>query len=539
MTARKRLQELLDLLFGGKELRRFVETALGEEGAAGIGSEIHWDRIESHERAARVVEALELRRAVGDALFEQLLAVFPERAFAIEEVARLWLPSRVSARTGPRHGVSPGPCSAPEGGVWDVFLAHAGPDGAAADQLYEILVEEGLLVFLDSRCMRLGQRWDDVIPAALTHARWVVVLVSERTRDAYYAREEIALAIALSQRPDSSPRVIPVYLDGRPEVPADGLYGLQRLHGLAAKDVGWPGGVAAQLRELFEARSGEHSEIAEAGGLVGQGAQPGEPEPRETDRCAPAPPLTTCLHFLHVAMDLDRSDQWQALLTESRSAQNGIFLVYGERRQNLELFVARLWHYLAEETDQHHQIIAVPARWEHELPRSAAKWEIHLRYALPSGEGTAADLLSELARHRPVFLTLGEHPLSKDGLDDDEEAIAALEAFLEDRLPALLERCSGTHPVRVLLATDYERPEDSLEARLHVKLQRGARRHGVRYRRLPEVEHVQWSHIKGYLDGLVPPPPSAVYRTLEEEYQRLDHGRISFRDLADRLSRRL
>jgi hypothetical protein len=61
----------------------------------------------------------------------------------------------------------------------------------------------------------------------------------------------------------------------------------------------------------------------------------------------------------------------------------------------------------------------------------------------------------------------------------------------------------------------------------------------VRYRRLPEVQHVQWSHIKGYLDGLDPAPPSSVYRVLEQEYQRLDHGRISFRDLADRLSRRL
>lgn len=541
MTARESLEELLDLVFGGEDLRRFVETGLGSKDAAAIEREIQWDQIESHKHTARVVEALELHGAVGDAFFDRLLAAFPERGSEIEAVARQWLPERVSRGTGPGHGAPPVPCSVPEGGAWDVFLAHAGPDGAAADQLYEILVEEGLMVFLDSRCLRLGERWDDVIPAALTGARLVVVLVSGRTRDAYYAREEIALAVAVSRRPASASRVIPVYLDRWPADPADWLYGLQRLHGLAAGDAGWPRGVAARIAELFEDRAAECPEPVSAGALSGGGAPKAEAEGQETARASPAPipSPTTYLHYLHVAMDLDRSDQWQALLKESRSAQNGMFLVYGERRQNLELFVARLWHYLAEETAQHHQIIAVPARWEHELPRSGAAWEINLRHAFPSGEGTAADLLSELARHRPVFLTLGEHPVSKEGLDYDEEAIAALEAFLEDRLPALLARCAGGHPVRVLLATDYEGPEDSLEARLYTKMQRGARRHGVRCRRLPEVTHVQWGHIKGYLDGLDPPPPSRVYRVLEQEYQRLDHGRISFRDLADRLSRRL
>ncbi|MCG6869047.1 MAG: toll/interleukin-1 receptor domain-containing protein [Gammaproteobacteria bacterium] len=537
MTARKSLEELLNLIFGAEDLRRFVDQGLGRPDAEAIGKEIQWDRLESSSRASRVVEALELHGAVDDALFDRLLAALPERASEIEDVARQWLPDRVPTGPGPGRSAPRAPCPAPEGGAWDVFLAHAGPDGAAADQLYEILAEGGLSVFLDSRCLRLGERWDDVIPTALTAARMVVVLVSKRTRDAYYAREEIVLAIAVSRRPDSSSRVIPVYLDCLPDDPRDWLYGLQRLHGLAAADAGWPQGVADRISELFE------DEPVEPEATV-------PPEEREhrarsegckendvpPDPVTPPPPY---LHYLYVALDLDRSEQWQALLKESRSQHNGIFLVYGERRQNLELFVARLWHYLAEETDQHHRIIAVPARWEMELPRTGAAWEINLRRAFPAGEGTAADLLFEAARHRPVFLILGEHPLSKDGLDDDEEAIAALEEFLEDRLPTLLAGCTGTHPVRALLATDHERSDDSLEERLYTKIRRGARRQGVRYRRLPEVQHVQWSHIQGYLDGLDPPPPSSVYRVLKTEYQRLDHGRISFQELADRLSRRL
>jgi hypothetical protein len=168
-----------------------------------------------------------------------------------------------------------------------------------------------------------------------------------------------------------------------------------------------------------------------------------------------------------------------------------------------------------------------------------AREAITLRRAFPSGQGTAADLLAEAARHQPVFPLLGEHPLSRDALDEDEEAIAALEEFLEDRLPALLAGCRGPHPVRALLATDYERPEESLQQRLYTKIQRGAMRHGVRFRRLPEVEHIQWSQVKGYLDGLDPPAPSAVYRVLEAEYRRLDHGRISFQELAERLRRKL
>ena len=173
------------------------------------------------------------------------------------------------------------------------------------------------------------------------------------------------------------------------------------------------------------------------------------------------------------------------------------------------------------------------------LPRSAAGWEINLRHALGSGEGTAADRLSELARHQPVFLVFCQYPLSKDGLDDDEEVIAALEGFLEIRLPALIRRRAGGYPIRALLATDHQGSEHSLEARLDAKIRSGAESCGLHYRRLTEVEHVQWSHIKGYLDGLHPRPRDDVYRVLEREYQSLDHQRIGFQELADRLSRKL
>jgi hypothetical protein len=251
MTARKSLADLIDLVFGAEDLRRFVENGLGRPDAAQIAGRIQWDRVEPGQGAFEVVEALELNGAVDGAFFDRLLGIFPERVLEIEQVARQWLPRRTASGV-PERQRPLAPCAEPEGGAWDLFLAHAGPDGAYADQLYELLAAGGLSVFLDSRCVGLGARWDDVIPAALTRSRVVVVLVSQRTRDAHYAREEIALAVHVSRGPDAASRVVPVYLDPLPEDPSHWLYGLQRLNGLDAAVVGWPSGVAERLLALFE-----------------------------------------------------------------------------------------------------------------------------------------------------------------------------------------------------------------------------------------------------------------------------------------------
>jgi hypothetical protein len=521
MTARDALVQLFELLFGHADLQRFVESRIGAAGIEGVGA---------------AVEALELQGAVDAALFDGLGADFPSRAREIERVARRWLPDRSVAIPPAR----PAATAAPETGVWDIFLAHAAPDAPAAEALHDALGDTGLAVFLDSRCVRLGERWDDVIPAALGSVRLIVVLVSGRTRDAWYAREEIALAIEAARGrsgPDRvPPLVIPVYLERMPAGSTDWLYGLHRLQGMVAADVGWPTGVAGRLVERFDTLDDPDDQVG--GGSVAD-ADAGEPRPGPG---AGTPPPTTLLQHLHLAMDLDRSDQWLALLRESRSERSGILLLHGERRQNLELFVARLWQYLSAETERHHHIIQVPERWEAEPPRTAAGWEINLRHAFPNGQGTAADLLAEVARNNPILLLIGKHPLSRDGLDDDEEVIAALEEFLNERLPALpalLAGCPGPHPVRALVATDHERPQDALADRLYVRMQRGAERHGIRVRRLPEVQHVTWGHIQGYLDGLDPPPETRVYETLKQVYERLDHDRISFQELAERLSRKL
>jgi hypothetical protein len=289
MTALQSVEELLDLLFGAADLRRFVEKGFDGPNPEFISNGIQWDLPESHDLAAQVVEALELHGAVDHAFFDRLCATFPERAADIETVARQALPERTPAATTPRGPTPSASVEAQEDGVWDVFLAHAGPDGAAADSLCQLLLPQGLSVFLDSRRLRPGNRWDDVIPAALRGARMVVVLVSKRTRDAYYARQEIAMAIAASRQSAASTRVIPVYLDRQPEDPKDWLYGLQRLHGLVAAEAGWPAGVAERIAELCEDMSTEGSEPT----LVA----PADADDRSTQPEAPA----TYLHYLDMA----------------------------------------------------------------------------------------------------------------------------------------------------------------------------------------------------------------------------------------------
>lgn len=113
--------------------------------------------------------------------------------------------------------------------IWDVFIAHAGEDSEFAVRLYELLCVK-LRVFLDSRCLLPGDDWDVEIPRAQRCAAITVVLVSRMTMQAYYAREEIALAIARARRPDDHHRVIPVLLPGTP--PSCLPYGLRAKHHL-------------------------------------------------------------------------------------------------------------------------------------------------------------------------------------------------------------------------------------------------------------------------------------------------------------------
>lgn len=140
---------------------------------------------------------------------------------------------------------------------WDFFLSHAGADLETADQLYVLLAGQAT-VFLDARCLELGDDWDTRLAAALGGSCVIVVLISVRTDQAYYEGEEIATAIQLVRQNSGRQRVVPVYLDDQCTTP----FGLRRKHSLYLTKAGSLGGVADRLLELREKlRAGEIKQV--------------------------------------------------------------------------------------------------------------------------------------------------------------------------------------------------------------------------------------------------------------------------------------
>lgn len=108
---------------------------------------------------------------------------------------------------------------------WEFFLAHAGPDQAAAERLYDLLIPHAR-VFLSSKSLSLGDLWDEALPRAQQSSLITVVLISPNTGRAWYQREEILAALDLAKR--SGQRVVPVFLGGATRE-EDVPYGLRRL----------------------------------------------------------------------------------------------------------------------------------------------------------------------------------------------------------------------------------------------------------------------------------------------------------------------
>jgi TPR repeat protein len=141
---------------------------------------------------------------------------------------------------------------------YDIFIAHAGPDTARAETLYDLL-EARTRVFLDSKVLQFGDPFDDLLAETQRGCRITVVLISAATSNAYYQKEEIAAAIDLARRAEH--RVVPVFLDGQPQ-PEDVPYGLRRLHAATIMD---DGDLAALADELVVLVKGEEALRAPAG----------------------------------------------------------------------------------------------------------------------------------------------------------------------------------------------------------------------------------------------------------------------------------
>jgi hypothetical protein len=134
--------------------------------------------------------------------------------------------------------------------LWDVFIAHGTPDVKMAEDLYAELTGK-CRVFLATRCVRLGDDWDLVIPDAQRRAYMTVVLIGASADSAYYLRSEIAAAIGMARVDDQRYRVVPIYLQGSAGREAAQPYGLNLKQGLEITGAGdWPG-AASQILETL------------------------------------------------------------------------------------------------------------------------------------------------------------------------------------------------------------------------------------------------------------------------------------------------
>lgn len=93
---------------------------------------------------------------------------------------------------------------------YDFFIAYARPDANIACDLYVRLTPHAR-VFLDSRSLLPGDDWDIAIPEAQAASSATIALVSKCSSDAFYERDEIRAAIALSRRKDSGHKIVPIY----------------------------------------------------------------------------------------------------------------------------------------------------------------------------------------------------------------------------------------------------------------------------------------------------------------------------------------
>ena len=131
---------------------------------------------------------------------------------------------------------------------WAFFLAHASPDKAVAERLFELLDRPGRPVFLDTRSIRPGDDWSQTVRQAQRDSRVVVVLLSKHTDDAHYQRAEIADAIKYAR--ENGQRIVPVYLPERDR--DDPPYGLSTVNGITVDDTNDLQPLADRLNALLD-----------------------------------------------------------------------------------------------------------------------------------------------------------------------------------------------------------------------------------------------------------------------------------------------
>lgn len=106
---------------------------------------------------------------------------------------------------------------------WDFFIAYSSANRSIVEHVYSTLSSIGR-PFLDSRCLRPGDRWTERIREAHTNSRSTVLLITKDTPKSWFAESEYLYAIQLMR--SGKHVVIPVLYGEGATLP----YGLEQIH---------------------------------------------------------------------------------------------------------------------------------------------------------------------------------------------------------------------------------------------------------------------------------------------------------------------
>ncbi len=120
---------------------------------------------------------------------------------------------------------------------YDFFIVHASADKAIAERLYTLLKDADVSVFLDKHSLAPGVNWPREIQLAQKNSLISIVLLSSNVDVAYFAQEEIIIALELAKENPRQHRVVPVFINSCLETLPNGIpYGLRQKQGISLEN---------------------------------------------------------------------------------------------------------------------------------------------------------------------------------------------------------------------------------------------------------------------------------------------------------------
>jgi hypothetical protein len=236
------------------------------------------------------------------------------------------------------------------------------------------------------------------------------------------------------------------------------------------------------------------------------------------------------------AIKLDRALQWDKIIRNCKESINTFFLLHGNSRQSLTLFLERIERFLSIEAKRPHTVYRVPFKIEHSEAKSGAEWENHILYTLSSNseEGSLVEHLFQKSYDICLFLILGLQPLHDLKLIH----LKGIKELITKSLPKILKETKPRNAIRFLMAIDYDDQGDNTHKQIKKWGLEVEKKTGIQYVTIPEVMFPIWQEVEDYLSDLRPPPDEITINNIKNEFEKIKKDdKVTFQFLADRLDR--